>query len=132
LQSHQPSTAFTCSEILFHGSEADRCGRQADQSRNFDKDFASVQKIGMPVFQIGISEDAVQKQQRSTRKKGSFIGADGGLYRSANGGDTLTKLTGGGRPDDSLQVQLTISPTLRQPEQYQNHRAGQRPDLELS
>ena len=44
-------------------------------------------------------------------ENGSFIGAEGGLYRSADGGDTWAKLTGGGLPDDILQVQLTISPT---------------------
>ena len=44
-------------------------------------------------------------------ENGSFIAVEGGLYRSADGGDTWAKLTGGGLPDDILQVQLTISPT---------------------
>jgi hypothetical protein len=51
------------------------------------------------------------QRQETPWENGSFIGADGGLYRSADGGDTWTKLTGGGRPEDILQVQLTISPT---------------------
>lgn len=53
------------------------------------------------------------QRQEAPWENGSFIGADGGLYRSADGGDTWTKLTGGGLPDDILQVQLTISPAIR-------------------
>ena len=37
-------------------------------------------------------------------------GTDGGLFRSTDGGDHWTKLTGGGLPDDIIQVNITISP----------------------
>jgi photosystem II stability/assembly factor-like uncharacterized protein len=51
------------------------------------------------------------QRQEAPWENGSFIGAEGGLYRSTDGGDTWAKLTGGGLPDDILQVQLTISPS---------------------
>jgi photosystem II stability/assembly factor-like uncharacterized protein len=51
------------------------------------------------------------QRQEAPWENGSFTGAEGGLYRSADGGDNWTKLTGGGLPEDILQVQLTISPS---------------------
>jgi photosystem II stability/assembly factor-like uncharacterized protein len=51
------------------------------------------------------------QRQEAPWENGSWIGADGGLFRSTDGGDTWTKLTGHGLPDDILQVQMTISPT---------------------
>jgi len=51
------------------------------------------------------------QRQEAPWENGSWIGADGGLFRSTDGGDNWTKLTGHGLPDDILQVQMTISPT---------------------
>jgi photosystem II stability/assembly factor-like uncharacterized protein len=51
------------------------------------------------------------QRQEAPWENGSWIGADGGLFRSTDGGDTWTKLTGHGLPDDILQVQMTISPS---------------------
>ena len=51
------------------------------------------------------------QRQEAPWENGSFGGAEGGLYRSTDGGDTWTKLTGNGLPDDILQVNLTISPS---------------------
>ena len=51
------------------------------------------------------------QRQEAPWENGSWIGADGGLFRSTDGGDTWTKYVGHGLPDDILQVQLTISPT---------------------
>ena len=50
------------------------------------------------------------QRQEAPWENGSFEGDEGGLYRSTDGGDTWTKLTGNGLPDQILQVQLTISP----------------------
>jgi photosystem II stability/assembly factor-like uncharacterized protein len=51
------------------------------------------------------------QRQEAPWENGSWIGAEGGLYKSTDGGDTWNKLTGNGLPDDILQVQMTISPT---------------------
>jgi photosystem II stability/assembly factor-like uncharacterized protein len=50
------------------------------------------------------------QRQEAPWENGSFGGSEGGLYRSSDGGDTWTKLTGNGLPGDILQLQLTISP----------------------
>jgi photosystem II stability/assembly factor-like uncharacterized protein len=51
------------------------------------------------------------QRQEAPWENGSFIGAEGGLYRSTDGGDSWTKLTGHGLPDDVLQVQVAIAPS---------------------
>lgn len=51
------------------------------------------------------------QRQEAPWENGSFVGGEGGLYRSTDGGDTWTKLKGNGLPDEILQVQLTISPS---------------------
>ncbi len=51
------------------------------------------------------------QRQEGPWENGSWEGPDGGLFRSTDGGETWTKLTGGGLPDGITQVNLTISPT---------------------
>jgi photosystem II stability/assembly factor-like uncharacterized protein len=51
------------------------------------------------------------QRQEAPWENGSFIGAEGGFYKSTDGGDSFTKLTGHGLPDDILQVQVAIAPT---------------------
>ena len=51
------------------------------------------------------------QRQEGPWENGSWEGPDGGLFRSTDGGDTWTKLTGGGLPNGITQVNLTISPT---------------------
>ena len=51
------------------------------------------------------------QRQEAPWENGSWIGAEGGFYRSTDGGDSWTKLTGHGLPDDILQVQVAIAPS---------------------
>jgi photosystem II stability/assembly factor-like uncharacterized protein len=51
------------------------------------------------------------QRQEGPWENGSWEGKGGGLFRSADGGDTWKKLSGGGLPDGIEQVNLTISPT---------------------
>ncbi len=51
------------------------------------------------------------QRQEAPWENGSWIGAEGGFYKSTDGGDTWTKLTGHGLPDDILQVQVAIAPS---------------------
>jgi photosystem II stability/assembly factor-like uncharacterized protein len=51
------------------------------------------------------------QRQQGPWENGAWGGADGGLYRSADGGDTWTKLTGHGLPDNILQVNVAIAPS---------------------
>jgi photosystem II stability/assembly factor-like uncharacterized protein len=51
------------------------------------------------------------QRQEAPWENGAWTGADGGLFRSTDGGDTWEKVNGHGLPEDILQLQLTISPT---------------------
>jgi len=51
------------------------------------------------------------QRQEGPWENGSWSGTNGGLFRSTDGGDTWKKVTGGGLPDDVIQVNLTISPS---------------------
>ena len=58
-----------------------------------------------------MSSPACGSVRKAPWENGAWIGADGGLFQSTDGGDTWTKLTGNGLPDDILQVNVTISPS---------------------
>ena len=51
------------------------------------------------------------QRQEAPWENGSWIGSEGGMFRSTDGGETFQKLTGHGLPDDILQVQIAIAPT---------------------
>ena len=51
------------------------------------------------------------QRQEAPWENGSWTGAEGGMYRSGDGGETFTKLTGHGLPADILQVQIAIAPS---------------------
>jgi photosystem II stability/assembly factor-like uncharacterized protein len=51
------------------------------------------------------------QRQEGPWENGSWSGTNGGLFHSTDGGDTWTKVTGGGLPDGIVQVNLTISPS---------------------
>jgi photosystem II stability/assembly factor-like uncharacterized protein len=51
------------------------------------------------------------QRQEGPWENGSWEGPDGGLFRSTDGGETFTKLAGGGLPEGITQVNLTISPS---------------------
>ena len=51
------------------------------------------------------------QRQEAPWENGAFTGDHGGLFRSTDGGETFTKVTGGGLPDDQLQVNVAIAPS---------------------
>ncbi len=50
------------------------------------------------------------ERQEGAWENGAWSGPHGGLFRSTDGGDHWTKITGGGLPDPVTQVNITISP----------------------
>jgi photosystem II stability/assembly factor-like uncharacterized protein len=51
------------------------------------------------------------EREEGAWENGSWSGAHGGFFKSTDGGDHWTKLTGGGLPDDIIQVTVAISPS---------------------
>ncbi len=60
---------------------------------------------------VFVAVTGMWQRQEAPWENGSWIGAEGGFYRSTDGGDTWTKLTGHGLPEDILQVQVAIAPS---------------------
>ena len=90
--------------------------RTLDGGKTFKHVLFANDRTGASEVQIDPSHPEIVfagmwQRQEAPWENGSFIGAEGGLYSSTDGGDSLTKLTGNGLPDDILQVQLTISPS---------------------
>lgn len=50
------------------------------------------------------------ERQEGAWENGSWSGPHGGFYKSSDGGDHWTKITGGGLPDNIIQVNIAISP----------------------
>jgi photosystem II stability/assembly factor-like uncharacterized protein len=90
--------------------------RTLDGGKTFKRVLFTNERTGASEVQIDLQHSNIVfagmwQRQEAPWENGSFGGADGGLYRSTDGGDTWKKLTGNGLPDDILQVQLTISPS---------------------
>ncbi|MGA9425965.1 MAG: glycoside hydrolase, partial [Terracidiphilus sp.] len=90
--------------------------RTVDGGKTFERVLFVDDKTGASEVQIdqqnpNIVFAGMWQRQEAPWENGSFGGGDGGIYRSTDGGDHWTKLTGNGLPDKILQVQLTISPT---------------------
>ncbi len=90
--------------------------RTLDGGKTFKRVLFTSNRTGASEVQIdpqhpNIVFAGTWQRQEAPWENGSFEGSEGGLYRSTDGGDTWSKLTGNGLPDDILQVQLTISPS---------------------
>ncbi len=89
--------------------------RTTDGGKTFKKVLYINDKTGGSEVQIdpqqpNIVYAGMWQRQEGPWENGSWSGTDGGLFRSADGGNTWTKITGHGLPDDIVQVNLTISP----------------------
>jgi photosystem II stability/assembly factor-like uncharacterized protein len=87
--------------------------RTIDGGKTFQRVLFTNDRTGASEVQIdpqhpNIVFAGMWQRQEAPWENGSFGGAEGGLYRSTDGGDTFTKLTGNGLPDDILQLQLSI------------------------
>ena len=64
----RPGAATGGAQSLAAKTDAKRDGEKADKSKNLDKDFASIQQVGMAILQVGISEEAVEEKKHGGRK----------------------------------------------------------------
>ena len=90
--------------------------RSLDGGKSFKRVLYVSPKTGASEVQIdpqhpNVIYAGMWQRQEAPWENGSWIGAEGGFYKSTDGGDTWTKLTGHGLPDDILQVQVSISPS---------------------
>jgi photosystem II stability/assembly factor-like uncharacterized protein len=114
---HDANRAFVAVEGHPYGPNQERgLYRTIDGGKTFERVLFVNDRTGASDVQIDprnakIVFAGMWQRQEAPWENGSFIGAEGGLYRSTDGGDHWTKLTGNGLPDDILQVNLTISPT---------------------
>lgn len=112
-----PERVFVAVEGHPYGPNKERgLYRTTDGGRTFQRVLFVNDRTGASDVQIDPQNPQIVfagmwERQEAPWENGSFGGADGGLYRSTDGGDHWTKLTGNGLPDPILQVNLTISPT---------------------
>ena len=114
---HDPNRVFVAVEgHPFGPSEERGLYRTTDGGKTFTRVLFAGNRTGASEVQIDPQNPQIVfagmwQRQEAPWENGSFVGGEGGLYRSTDGGDTWTKLTGNGLPDQILQVQLTISPS---------------------
>ena len=100
-----------------YGPNAERgIFRSTDGGKSFKKVLYTNERTGGSEVAIdpqhpNIVYAGMWQRQEAPWENGSFTGAEGGFYRSTDGGDTWTKLVGHGLPDDILQVNVTVSPS---------------------
>ncbi|HWE84797.1 MAG TPA: hypothetical protein VG267_07620 [Terracidiphilus sp.] len=112
-----PNRVFVAVEGHPYGPNNERgLYRTTDGGKTFDRVLFVNDRTGASEVQIDPQDPNIVfagmwQRQEAPWENGSFGGGDGGLYRSTDGGDHWTKLTGNGLPDKILQLQMTISPS---------------------
>jgi photosystem II stability/assembly factor-like uncharacterized protein len=111
------NTVFVAVEGHPYGPNKERgLFRSTDGGTTFKKVLYVDDETGASEVQIdplhpNIVFAGMWQRQEGVWENGSWSGTNGGLFRSADGGDTWKKVTGGGLPEGIVQVNLTISPS---------------------
>ncbi len=114
---HDPNRLFVAVTGHPYGPNPERgIFRSTDGGQTFQKVLFTNDRTGGSDVEIdpqhpNIVYAGMWQRQEAPWENGSFVGAEGGFYRSEDGGDHWTKLTGHGLPDDILQVNIAVAPS---------------------
>ena len=112
-----PNRAFVAVTGHPYGPNEERgLYRTTDGGKTFKKVLYINARTGASEVQIdpqhpNIVYAGMWQRQEGPWENGAWSGSEGGFYRSTDGGDNWTKMTGHGLPDDIIQVNVTVSPS---------------------
>ena len=112
-----PNRAFVAVTGHPYGPNEERgLYRTTDGGKTFKKVLYINGRTGASEVQIdpqhpNIVFAGMWQRQEGPWENGAWSGSEGGFYRSTDGGDNWTKMTGHGLPDDIIQVNVTVSPS---------------------
>ena len=112
-----PNRAFVAVTGHPYGPNEERgLYRTTDGGKTFKKVLYINGRTGASEVQIdpqhpNIVYAGMWQRQEGPWENGAWSGSEGGFYRSTDGGDNWTKMTGHGLPDDIIQVNVTVSPS---------------------
>jgi photosystem II stability/assembly factor-like uncharacterized protein len=112
-----PNRAFVAVTGHPYGPNEERgLYRTLDGGKTFKKVLYTNERTGASEVRIdpqhpNIVYAGMWQRQEGPWENGAWSGTEGGFYRSTDGGDNWTKLTGHGLPDDIVQVNVTVSPS---------------------
>ncbi len=114
---HNPDRLFVAVTGHPYGPNAERgIFRSTDGGKSFQKVLYTNDRTGGSDVAIDpqhpdIVFAGMWQRQEAPWENGSFIGAEGGFFRSTDGGSTWSRIEGHGLPADILQVNITVSPS---------------------
>ncbi|MDQ2926280.1 MAG: glycoside hydrolase [Acidobacteriota bacterium] len=85
-------------------------GGKTFQNVLFIDEFTGASEVQIDPNHPNVVYAGMWERQEGAWENGAWSGTHGGFFKSTDGGDHFTKLTGGGLPDGIIQVNVTISP----------------------
>jgi len=113
---HNPDKVFVAVTGHPYGPNKERgLYRSTDGGKTFKNvlyidEFTGASEVQIDPNHPDVVYAGMWERQEGAWENGSWSGTHGGFFKSTDGGDHWTKLTGGGLPDDIIQVNVTIFP----------------------
>lgn len=85
-------------------------GGKSFQNVLFIDEFTGASEVQIDPSHPNVIFAGMWERQEGAWENGAWSGTHGGLFKSTDGGDHWNKVTGGGLPDNIVQVNVTISP----------------------
>ncbi len=85
-------------------------GGKTFQNVLFVDEFTGASEVQIDPNHPEVVYAGMWQRQEGAWENGAWSGTNGGLFKSTDGGDHWTKVTGGGLPDGIIQVNVTVSP----------------------